>query len=180
MGLVFSISNGPLSESQIAVLKQFIHKKFSGVTYIQNDWTYLHLASWHGNSTVVSEILSQGGDVSSLDNVTITQHNENALHLATYNHHLDVVELLLKSGADPNLPNIFGISSKDLAESSMDSKLILLISKYTQSNKSEMSNFNSFDRFHNIEGIIKDTKDVDTHRGSKTKIIPLFKEIDLS
>ena len=66
----------------------------------KNDWTPLHLASFHGREKVAEILLQNLANPNARDSV-----QRSPLHFAAEKGHTKVIELLLNHGADKTLKN---------------------------------------------------------------------------
>lgn len=73
----------------------------------------------YGNETVVNELLQNGADVNTCDNIT----KNTALHIACYNNNEDIISCLLRSGADISAINVDGKTPFSVLLESPDSEL---------------------------------------------------------
>ncbi|KKL64283.1 hypothetical protein LCGC14_2166590 [marine sediment metagenome] len=107
-----AIQEGPLSDTiyraaergDTAAVKEFLAKGVSvnapDSSYLQEDWTPLHHAAFHGRTSVARYLLAEGAAVNGRSKIGNTP-----LHEAAGRGHVSVVELLLTEGADVNATN---------------------------------------------------------------------------
>ena len=93
---------------QFKVVKELLEKKINIDLRNKEGKTALHLASMHGHTEIVTEILLHGAkvDIETDRDANYEDYREDdgktALHLASENGHAEIVAILLQNGADVN------------------------------------------------------------------------------
>lgn len=79
--------------------------RFGEVIAKQLNWSLLHLASWHGNCSLIQQLCQHKFDLNFQDVVCVKQHGNTALHLAQLMDQKLVCKYLDEQGAKSNIKN---------------------------------------------------------------------------